>query len=276
MDEQERPAQIVRERAPHGEAAKVHERVTGAAATPAPIAPEEETAYESASELAKALHIKKKGKFTAAYEHPWAVRMAHWLNAISLFVLAGSGLRIFRAFPSFGPKIPQKDFLHVPTQLTLGGWLAGALQWHFTFMWIFVGTGVFYLLYEFISGHYKTALFMPRDIKGVWPMVRHYFLFGPQPPLTEQYNPLQKLAYTSAVAFGVLATLTGIVLYKPAQFSEIAWIFGGYHMARVWHFVALCGFLAFIPGHLLMVALHGWNNFYSMLGGWKRNPEYWE
>src|SRR5205814_3681855 len=68
----------------------------------------------------------------AAYEHPWAVRFTHWMNAASIFVLATSGLQIFRAFPSFGPKIPQDNFMNVPKTFTLGGWLGGALQWHFT------------------------------------------------------------------------------------------------------------------------------------------------
>src|ERR1700739_1157366 len=81
----------------------------------------------------------------AAYEHPWPVRFCHWLNAVSLFVMAGSGLQIFRAFPSFGPKIPQHDLLNVPKSLALGGWLAGALQWHLTFAWCYVPPGVFLL-----------------------------------------------------------------------------------------------------------------------------------
>jgi len=134
--------------------------------------------------------------------------------------------------------------------------------------------GVLYLLYQFLSGHYKTVLFMPRDIRGVWPMARHYFLFGPKPPVTGQYNPLQKLAYTSTILFGIASALTGLVLYKPVQFSWLAWPMGGFHLARLWHFVAMCGFLAFIPGHLVMVVLHGWSNFFSMLVGWKKDPEY--
>jgi Ni/Fe-hydrogenase b-type cytochrome subunit len=211
---------------------------------------------------------------TAAYEHPWAIRFTHWLNAVAVFVLAASGLRIFSAFPSFGPKIPEHDIINIPQALTLGGWLGGALQWHFTFMWLFAGSGVLYLAYQLISGHYKTVLFMPRDVKGVWPMTRHYFLFGPKPATTQQYNPLQKLAYTATVLCGVASLLTGLVLYKPVQFSWLAWPMGGYHLARVWHFLAMCGFLAFIPGHLVMVALHGWSNFSSMLTGWKRDPEY--
>jgi Ni/Fe-hydrogenase b-type cytochrome subunit len=210
----------------------------------------------------------------AAYEHPFAIRITHWINAVCVFVLVTSGLRIFRAFPSFGPKIPERDLIDIPKAITLGGWLGGALQWHFTFMWFFAASGAFYLSYQLLSGHYRTVLFTPKDIPGVWPMVRHYFLFGPKPPVTGQYNPLQKLAYTSTVGFGILSLLTGLVMYKPAQFSWLAFLFGGFHLTRIWHFASMCGFVAFIPGHLIMVALHGWSNFYSMLAGWKREPEY--
>src|SRR5271154_3546749 len=84
----------------------------------------------------------------AAYEHPLPIRITHWVNAISLFVMVTSGLQIFRAFPSFGPKIPEKILLNVPKSLTLGGWLAGALQWHFTFMWFFAASGGIYVAYQ--------------------------------------------------------------------------------------------------------------------------------
>ncbi|HUI82820.1 MAG TPA: cytochrome b/b6 domain-containing protein [Candidatus Binatia bacterium] len=215
-------------------------------------------------------------RITLAYEHPWVVRVAHWLNAVAVLVLIGSGLRIFIAFPSFGPKIPQRDFFHVPRELTLGGWLAGALQWHFTFMWIFVASGLMYVIYQLVTGHWRQVLFLPRDIAGVWPMARHYFFFGKKPAVETAYNPLQKLAYTATILLGVLAFLSGLVLYKPAQFWWLAWPMGGFHFARIWHFIAMCGFVAFIPGHLIMVLLHGWNNFYSMITGWKRDPEYLE
>jgi Ni/Fe-hydrogenase b-type cytochrome subunit len=214
------------------------------------------------------------GDVRAAYEHPWLVRMTHWLTAISLFVLVGSGRQIFMAFPSFGPKLPEHDLFSVPEAFRLGGWLAGALQWHFTFMWIFMATGAAYVAYQAVSGRYQMVLFMPRDIPGVWPMVRHYFLLREKPPVTGPYNPLQKLAYTSSVLFGAASVLTGLVLFNPVQFSWLAWLMGGFSLARVWHFVAMCGFLAFIPGHLVMVAIHGWKNFVSMLIGWKRDPEY--
>ena len=210
----------------------------------------------------------------AAYEHPWIIRATHWVTAVSLFVLVGSGLQIFMAFPSFGPKIPQQDLLQVPEAFRIGGWLGGALMWHFTFMWMFMAAGAAYLIYQAVSGRYRMVLFTPRDLPGVWPMVKHYFFFRARPPVTAPYNPLQKLAYTSTILFGIASVLTGLVLFNPVQFSWLAWPMGGFHYARIWHFAAMCGFLAFIPGHLIMVALHGWNNFVSMLVGWKRDPEY--
>src|SRR5437868_7777982 len=124
------------------------------------------------------------------YEHPWPVRLTHWINTVALFVMVGSGFQIFRAFPSFGAKIPQKDLLHWPKAFALGGWLAGGLQWHLTFAWIYVASGVFYLVYEIASGNYRQVLFTPGDVRGVWPMAKHYFFFGPKPMVREAYNPL--------------------------------------------------------------------------------------
>jgi Ni/Fe-hydrogenase b-type cytochrome subunit len=255
------------------ESASAPETVAQAGAVQA-VVPKLETVAEESAPV-EALPEEPE-RVRAAYEHPLPIRITHWVNAVSLFVMVASGLRIFRAFPSFGPKIPEKVLLDIPKSLTLGGWLGGALQWHFTFMWFFAASGAFYLAYQVFSGHYRTVLFMPRDIAGVWPMARHYFLFGPKPPAAGQYNPLQKLAYTSTVGFGVLSLLTGLVLYKPVQFSWLAFLFGGFHLTRIWHFAAMCGFLSFIPGHLIMVSVHGWSNFFSMLSGWKREPEYQE
>ena len=114
----------------------------------------------------------------AVYEHPFVVRFCHWVNTVALFVLVGSGLQIFRAFPSFHAKIPRNDLLNWPKSFALGGWLGGALQWHLTFMWIYIATGVLYVAYELFSGNYRQILFVPRDIRGVWPMARHYFSSG--------------------------------------------------------------------------------------------------
>ena len=99
----------------------------------------------------------KTGEVTeAVYEHPFIVRLCHWVNAVSLFVLIGSGLQIFRAFSSFGAKIPQKDLIHWPKAFAIGGWLGGALQWHLTFVWIYIASGLLYVS-ELIEEHSRLA-----------------------------------------------------------------------------------------------------------------------
>jgi Ni/Fe-hydrogenase b-type cytochrome subunit len=222
-----------------------------------------------------AIEDTKTGEMrVAVYEHPFIVRVCHWVNAISLFVMVGSGLQIFRAFPSFGAKIPEKILINWPKPLTLGGWLGGALQWHLTFMWIYMATGLVYLGYQTFSGNYKQILFRRRDLSGVWPMVRYYFFFGPKPAVKQTYNSLQKQAYTSVLALGMLSVATGFAIWKPIQFSWLAWMMGGFHSARLWHFLIMWAMLAFVFGHLVMVVLHGWNNFMSILTGWKKDPEY--
>jgi thiosulfate reductase cytochrome b subunit len=138
-----------------------------------------------------------------------------------------------------------------------------------TFAWLFIAAGVSYVAYQAASGNYRQVLFSVRDVPGVWPMARHYFLFGPKPPERGTYNPLQKLAYTTAIGLGVALVVTGLALYKPVQLSWLVAALGGFRLIRLWHFAAMCGLLAFIPGHLIMVALHGWSNFASMWTGSK-------
>jgi Ni/Fe-hydrogenase b-type cytochrome subunit len=205
------------------------------------------------------------------FEHPAVVRLCHWGVALALGALIPSGLEIFAAFPSFGSKIPQHDLFTPPAAARLGGWLGGALQWHMTFAWLLVVAVVFYVVYQVASGNGRQVLFVARDVRGVWPMARHYFLLGPKPAVHGTYNPLQKLAYTAAIALTLAAIVTGLALYKPVQLSWLVDALGGFRQVRLWHFGAMCGLLAFIPGHLAMVAIHGWSNFASMWTGWKRH-----
>ena len=204
----------------------------------------------------------------SGFEHPTVVRLTHWFATLAIAILVASGLEIFAAFPSFGDKVGGDEFFTPPDALRLGGWLGGALQWHLTFAWLFLASGAAYIAYQAMSGNHRQVLFNRRDIPGVWPMVRHYFFFGPKPLIESTYNPLQKLAYTTALALGAVVAVTGLVLYKPVQLSWLVHALGGFRLVRVWHFSAMVGLLAFIPGHLLMVALHGWNNFESMWTGW--------
>src|SRR5260370_14729992 len=113
----------------------------------------------------------------AVYEHPFVVRLCHWINTVALFVMVGSGLQIFRAFPSFGAKIPQKDLLHWPKAFAIGGWLGGALHWHLTFMWIYMATGLVYLAFQLFIGNYRQSIFTPRAITAVVTMGYRSFIY---------------------------------------------------------------------------------------------------
>ncbi len=202
--------------------------------------------------------------------HPAVVRVCHWAFAIALVVLISSGLEIFAAFPSFGDKIPESTLFVPPAALRLGGWLGGALQWHLTFAVAFSAILAVYLAYQIVSGNGRQVLFTHHDVAGVGPMARHYLMLGPRPALAGIYNPLQKLAYTAVVACLAASVVTGAALYKPVQLSWLVSALGGFRSARILHFISMGAVLAFIPGHIVMVALHGWSNFASMLTGSKR------
>ena len=77
--------------------------------------------------------------------HPLVVRITHWINVLAVLMMVTSGWRIYNASPLF-------DF-RFPTELTLGGWLAGALQWHFAAMWLLAINGLVYVVYGIVSGH---------------------------------------------------------------------------------------------------------------------------
>ncbi len=56
-----------------------------------------------------------------------------------------SGWRIYNAAPFFRPS-------RSLTAITLGGWLGGALQWHFAAMWLLAVNGLVYLALNMASG----------------------------------------------------------------------------------------------------------------------------
>src|SRR5689334_8259481 len=68
--------------------------------------------------------------------HPLYVRITHWINALAMLVMIGSGWQIYNASPLFAFTFPRNS---------LGGWLAGALLWHFAAMWLLVVNGLIYV-----------------------------------------------------------------------------------------------------------------------------------
>lgn len=197
----------------------------------------------------------------AVIRHHAVVRLAHWLNALTLTGMIASGLQIYGAFPRFGWKYA---LLPVPNPLTdrglpeamrLGGWLAGGLNWHFALAWPFVITGLIYGAFLLASGEWRKLLFTPRDLTPSVQQAFYYLRLRREPPPQGKHNALQKGAYTFIIALGAIATLTGFAIYKPVQLGVLTALFGGYELTRYWHFVAVWLFMGFTVMHVIMVLL---------------------
>jgi thiosulfate reductase cytochrome b subunit len=189
--------------------------------------------------------------------HSPAVRIAHWLNALAIIVMIGSGWRIYNQEPLFG--------FEFPVWMTLGGeprisqhWhneegLAGALQWHFAAMWLLVVNLLVYLVYGLTSGHFRRALLpirpqeIGRDLRAA--------LSGHLAHKLGERNAVQKAMYVGVLTIIVLTVFSGLSIWKPVQFQELTAAFGGYDVARYVHFFCMTAIVLFIAVHLTLTAL---------------------
>jgi thiosulfate reductase cytochrome b subunit len=207
--------------------------------------------------------------------HHGIVRLAHWANTVLLLGMIASGLQIYMAFTHFGlrggPYYPNPwDGKPFPAWSRLGGWLAGGLSWHFALAWPFVLTGLVYIVYLAVSGEWRSLLFRPSDVPRAWQMQLYYLRLRKEHPPQGKHNALQKFAYTFIVLLGALSVLTGFAVYKPVQLSWLTALFGGYELARYWHFWAVWIFVAFIFVHVALVFLVDPASLRAMITGWYR------
>jgi thiosulfate reductase cytochrome b subunit len=178
--------------------------------------------------------------------HPLVVRITHWLNALAVLVMVLSGWKIYNAAPLFDFKFP--------TELTLGGWLAGALQWHFAAMWLLAVNGLVYLIYGVASGHFRRKL-LPISPRAVI----HDLGLALRGKLKHEdlgiYNAAQRAAYLALIVALVLLVLSGLAIWKPVQLQELAALMGGYEGARLVHFFSMIVLVFIVLVHIVMVAL---------------------
>lgn len=187
------------------------------------------------------------GEPDTAAVHPGWLRATHWLNAIAVVLMVASGWRIYNASPIFfGWRLPR--------EITLGGWLGGAPQWHFAAMWLLAANGVVYMTLNLASGRLKMKFF-PLTASIVWRDLGQALRGRLSHADPRHYNGLQRLAYLGVVIDLVLLILSGIVLWKSVQFPLLRELMGGYEGARLVHFFAMGTLVAFVAGHLVMVAL---------------------
>jgi thiosulfate reductase cytochrome b subunit len=243
------------------------------------------------------------GQRLVVIKHHALVRLSHWLNVPILLALVTSGLSIYWASPVFlhkyDPVTKTSDYLgdlsiaiarHIPGAKVNPFWiydhfalgefgLAGALRWHWLFIYFFLANGLLYLLGLILGRGYRAllprrsmlgeSLAMVRYYSGVVPMkiLRRPW---PHPEVTTKYNALQRGAYASMPIAGALALASGWAMHKPVQLWWLERVFGSYDGARIVHFLVMIYFVLFLVPHVILVLVDGWDTMRSMVVGWSQ------
>lgn len=207
--------------------------------------------------MSEATAGRGQGEAVARDLHPLIVRITHWVNAITMIVMIGSGWRIYNDSPLI-------DWLVFPGWLTLGGdpatfdakWqnhASGALLWHFAAMWVFVVNGLVYLGFGFYSGRFERML-LPITVDGVRQTIGETLQFK----LVHEhgvYNHVQRLLYVGVLTLSVLVVMSGLAMWKPVQFQGLVALFGNFQGARWVHFLCMTGIVLFLVVHVALAVL---------------------
>jgi thiosulfate reductase cytochrome b subunit len=178
--------------------------------------------------------------------HPAWVRVCHWINAIAILLMIGSGWQIFNAAPLF-------DFTF-PRSITLGDWLGGALLWHFTAMWVLVVNGLVYVTLGFATGRFRRKLW-PISPSEIFADIKAALTFKLSHDDLSQYNAVQKVLYVGILLVAAVIVTSGLGIWKPVQFQEITAFYGGYDTARWVHFIAMSAIVTFLVVHVSLAVI---------------------
>jgi len=179
--------------------------------------------------------------------HPLPLRIMHWTNAVAIFIMIGSGWKIYDDDVIFG-------WLHFPDALVIGKWAQYGLQWHFFGMWIFVLNGLAYLAYGISTGRFWQKLF-PISIRELLATVLDALRFKLGHDDLTHYNAVQKVLYLGIILIGILIVISGLALWKPVQFSELAALFGSFQTIRLVHFLCMSAIVLFLLVHVALALL---------------------
>jgi thiosulfate reductase cytochrome b subunit len=179
--------------------------------------------------------------------HPLPLRVMHWINALAIFIMIGSGWKIYNDDVIFG-------LLHFPDWLVIGKWAQHGLQWHFFGMWIFVLNGAAYLAYGIATGRFRRKLF-PISIREILTTVGDAMRFRLRHDDLTHYNAVQKILYLGVMAVGLLIVISGLALWKPVQFSALSDLFGTFQNIRLVHFLCMSAIVGFVLVHVTLALL---------------------
>jgi thiosulfate reductase cytochrome b subunit len=179
--------------------------------------------------------------------HPLPLRVMHWTNAIAIFIMVGSGWKIYNDEVIFG-------WLHFPEYLTIGKWAQHGLQWHFLGMWIFALNGLAYLTYGLMTGRFRGML-LPVYWSELMQTIKDTLHFHLAHDDLTKYNAVQKLLYIGVICVGIMMVVSGLAIWKPVQFSELLSLFGSFQNARLVHFLCMSAIVLFVVVHVVLALL---------------------
>jgi len=179
--------------------------------------------------------------------HPWPVRTMHWINALTMVIMIGSGWKIYNDEVLFG-------WLHFPEAVTIGKWAQHGLQWHFFGMWVLAINGLAYVTYGLATGRFRRMLLPIRWDEFVLTIKDALRLRLAHDDPT-RYNTVQKLLYVGVLLVGVMVVVSGLAIWKPIQFSELVGLLGGFQNARLVHFVCMSAIVGFVLVHVSLALL---------------------
>ncbi len=185
---------------------------------------------------------------SAATVHPLWVRITHWVNAVAMLLMIGSGWQIYDASP-----LPLFRF-EFPLAITLGGDLPTGLAWHFAAMWLLVANGIVYLTLGFATGRFRAKLLpiRPREVaRDLAAALRGRLSYDD----LATYNAVQRPFYVGVICAGIVIVLSGLAIWKPGQVQELTALFGGYDRARYVHFLAMAAIVGFLVVHVTLALL---------------------
>ena len=179
--------------------------------------------------------------------HPLPLRAMHWINALAISIMIGSGWKIYNDSVIFG-------WLHFPDTVVIGKWAQYGLQWHFFGMWIFVINGLCYLSFGIATGRFRRKL-LPISLSETIATVREALTFRLRHDDLTHYNAVQKILYVGIIMIGILSVISGLAVWKPVQFSELAALFGSFQTIRLVHFLCMSAIVAFLLVHISLALL---------------------
>ncbi len=191
--------------------------------------------------------------------HSPFVRFTHWINAVAIIIMIGSGWRIYNNVPIF-------TWLTFPEWATLGGdpdityklnkdvGFSNALLWHFAAMWVFFLNGLIALGVGLWNGRLRRK-WLPIRIPEIIHDVREALSFNLAHEDITIYNAVQKLLYIGVILAAILMLISGLAIWKPVQFQSLTWLFYDFQGARLAHFIGMAGIALFLLVHVVLAIL---------------------